>query len=313
MNISNYFGEASALCAALFWAVATVLYARLGEHVSALKLNLLKNVLAAIMLLLTLWASGSFLPVIGLKAGAFFVLSGAVGIGIGDTAYFGALRYIGARRALLLLVLSPPLTALIALGLLGESLRPWSWLGIAITIAGVAWVITERVAGRQDQLNHTARGVVFGLVAVLGQSAGSILARMVFLEDRVSPLTGAIFRLLGGLSIVLMGLPFERADAPANRVAGHRHFRRLDGVLVGLGDDDHRLRHARLGGLVLVVRGQAVAEHRGGPPNPTGQSNSTFVLRTSLPRAAARIKGRGADNGQVQRRHVIRAVTGAGA
>ena len=212
MILTEYLGEASALCAALLWAVATVLYARLGEHVTALKLNLLKNLLATVMLLVTLWASGSILPLIGLKAGVLFFLSGAVGIGMGDTAYFGALRFIGARRAILLLVLSPPLTAVIALGLLGESLPAWAWFGIAITVVGVAWVITERVAGPRGQSNHTVRGVIYGLVAVLGQSVGSILARMVFLEDQVSPLLGAIFRLLGGLFIVFFCLPFDRAD-----------------------------------------------------------------------------------------------------
>ena len=213
MIFVQYLGEASALCAALLWAVATVLYARLGEHVSALKLNLLKNLLATGMLLVTLWVGGSILPAVGINAGLLFLLSGAVGIGIGDTAYFGALQYIGARRAILLLVLSPPITALIALGLLGETLSPWAWLGIAITVAGVAWVITERVAGPRGQLNHTGRGVIYGLVAVLGQSIGSILARMVFLENPVSPLAGAILRVLGGLFIVFICLPFDPGSA----------------------------------------------------------------------------------------------------
>ena len=208
---SQYIGEASALCAAFLWAVATVLYARLGEHISALKLNLIKNVLAAGMLLMTLWAGGSFLPALGAKAGILFLLSGAVGIGVGDTAYFGALRYIGARKSLLLLVLSPPLTAVIALLFLGETLAPWAWWGIAVTGAGVAWVITERVSEPEGQSGRTGRGVIYGLVAVLGQSFGSILAHMVFLEARVSPLSGAFFRLLGGLAIVIIGLPFDRS------------------------------------------------------------------------------------------------------
>jgi len=39
---------------------------------------------------------------------------GAAGIGIGDSAYFGALKHIGPRRALLIAVLSPPITRILA-------------------------------------------------------------------------------------------------------------------------------------------------------------------------------------------------------
>jgi drug/metabolite transporter (DMT)-like permease len=210
IDISGYVGEASALCAAFFWALATVLYARVGEQVSALRLNLLKNVIAAAMLLATLQAGDALLPILGSTSGILFFLSGAVGIGIGDTAYFAALRYIGARRSLLLLVLSPSLTAMFALIFLGEFLPPGAWLGIGVTGVGVAWVITERVAGLKGQPDHTVRGVIFGLVAVMGQSIGAILARMVFLETEASPLAGALFRLSGGLAVVLIALPFDR-------------------------------------------------------------------------------------------------------
>jgi drug/metabolite transporter (DMT)-like permease len=219
IDISGYAGEASALCAAFFWALATVLYARLGERVSALRLNLLKNVLAAAMLLATLQVGGSLLPVLDLESGILFFLSGAFGIGIGDTAYFAALRYIGARRSLLLLVLSPSLTAVFAMIFLGEFLLPWAWLGIGVTGTGVAWVITERVAGPGGKPGHMVMGVGFGLVAVLGQSIGAILARMVFLEVQASPLAGALLRLLGGLAVVLIGLPFDRG-VPGGKAVG---------------------------------------------------------------------------------------------
>jgi drug/metabolite transporter (DMT)-like permease len=221
---SEYPGEVSALAAALFWALATVLYARMGAHISALRLNLLKNVLAGAMLLITIWAGGDTLADMETKALVLFILSGAVGIGLGDTAYFAALRYIGARRALLLLVLSPPLTALMALFFLGETLAPLAWPGIAVTVAGVAWVITERVAGHPEPSALRLRGLACALVAVLGQSIGSVLARLVFVETAFSPLSGALLRLTGGLVVVLIGLPFDR-PAPHGRFHNRRDAR----------------------------------------------------------------------------------------
>jgi drug/metabolite transporter (DMT)-like permease len=78
---------------------------------------------------------------------AFLSLSGAIGIGFGDTAYFASLNCVGARRALLLEALAPPLTALFAGVFLGEILPPSAWLGIALTVVGVAWVVLPWVVG----------------------------------------------------------------------------------------------------------------------------------------------------------------------
>ena len=47
-------GELAALGGALLWAIASVLYRRVGEQVPPLELNLLKGILALAMLTLTL-------------------------------------------------------------------------------------------------------------------------------------------------------------------------------------------------------------------------------------------------------------------
>jgi drug/metabolite transporter (DMT)-like permease len=56
-------------------------------------------------------------------------LSGVIGIGLGDTAYFAAINRLGPRRALLLETLAPPIAALLALVFLQEALSLRAWLG----------------------------------------------------------------------------------------------------------------------------------------------------------------------------------------
>ncbi len=204
-------GELAALGGAFLWAVASVIYTRVGRAVGPAEMNLLKNVVALAMLGLTLLFVGQALPDAAGPAVALLLLSGVVGIGLGDTAYFETLNAVGPRRALLLETLAPPLAALLALVFLGERLHPGAWLGIAVTVVGVIWVITEGApqAGSGTAREAVAvaggrlrRGLLFGLLAALAQAGGAVLSRAAFLEADVSSLWSAFLRLAAGAVVL---------------------------------------------------------------------------------------------------------------
>ncbi|MEJ2170668.1 MAG: hypothetical protein P8X90_34680 [Desulfobacterales bacterium] len=48
-GFSYYYGEMAALSAAFLWALASVLYGRIGQYLAPLKMNLLKNIIAMVM------------------------------------------------------------------------------------------------------------------------------------------------------------------------------------------------------------------------------------------------------------------------
>lgn len=204
-------GELAALGGAFLWAVASVIYTRVGRAVGPAEMNLLKNVVALAMLGLTLLFVGQALPDAAGPAVALLLLSGVVGIGLGDTAYFETLNAIGPRQALLLETLAPPLAALLALAFLGEKLHPGAWLGIGVTVVGVIWVITERApragSGAAPEAAAGAggrmrRGLLFGLLAALAQAGGAVLSRAAFLESDVSSLWSAFLRLAAGAVVL---------------------------------------------------------------------------------------------------------------
>ena len=215
MTISTIRGEMFALLAAFLWAISAVLFERLGKKIRPIEMNLLKGVIATILLGGTLVLLQE--PMDGLQPMGLTVLliSGAIGIGIGDTAFFEALKNLGARRTLLLGTLAPPMTALLALIFLGESLASASWLGILITVAGVAWVIAEQKrngngspAGHES--HHLRRGVAFGVLASLSQASGLVLSRYAFSFSSISPLQSAILRLIAGSLVVFAYIKFRR-------------------------------------------------------------------------------------------------------
>jgi len=212
-NLTRAFrGEFAALLAAFFWASATVLFGRIGRTIRPLEMNLIKNVIAAVMILITLAAMGNIFTPVEMKALILLFFSGAVGIGLGDTVYFRSLKCIGARRALLLWMLSPPLTGVFAHLFMREALNFGAWMGIFITIIGVAWVISERVRESDEKDLHLLKGIMFGMVSAVAQATGAVLSRAAFVYTAVSPLQSSLWRLLGGILVILVYIPMVRPE-----------------------------------------------------------------------------------------------------
>ncbi|MEO1388967.1 MAG: DMT family transporter [Cyanobacteria bacterium J06634_6] len=205
---SSFVGEGAALLAAFLWAAATLMFGRLGKSISPLVLNIVKGLFAIAMMIVTLaftslLSSGSAaMPALPTQAVWLLIVSGAVGIGLGDTAYFSAINTLGARRALLLETLAPPMAAVMAWVFLSEQLAFGAIAGITITLTGVAWVISERVPGVTQ--HSTSAGVRVALLATFCQASGAVLSRAALAETTVSPLWSSFIRLFAGL--VFMGV-----------------------------------------------------------------------------------------------------------
>lgn len=217
-------GELAALSAAAVWAIASLMFTRLSSDFGAIVMNYLKCVIAVVLMMVTfLILEGSLWPTtMSWSNLGILAVSGLVGLTIGDTAFFNALTRIGPRRALLLMALSPPTTALLAVPFLGEPITLRLGAGMLLTLGGVVWVILERTepveseAGPaqqadpledqpqnqpedqpEDQARVVVSGILFALLAMLCQSAGNVLTRLGAVAD--SPLAISIVRLSAGI------------------------------------------------------------------------------------------------------------------
>lgn len=113
-------------------------------------------------------------------------LSGFIGLVLGDSCGFKALVMIGPRLMTLLYATAPIFASIIAWIFLGEELRLVEILGIAITMGGVGWVVTERKSNNHWQSNQRNNhpdsgslryGILLGIGAALGQALGLVLAK----------------------------------------------------------------------------------------------------------------------------------------
>lgn len=197
-------GQLAALLAASFWAVATILYHRAGSHFSPLQMNLVKGVIATPLLFIVSLLLGNSLVV----SSGFWVLalSGVIGITVGDSCHFSALRRLGPWHAMLLEYLAPPLAAFMAWVFLADSLSTLEITGAVVTLSGVLWVVTEKAPDKKPALSLT--GILFGCGAALCQATGLVMAFSVLQSEQMNAIDAAFVRLAAGsvLLAVIVGL-----------------------------------------------------------------------------------------------------------
>ncbi|WP_373945646.1 DMT family transporter [Vibrio chagasii] len=205
-----YIGEIAAIGAAIVWACATWIYGQFGHRFSAMQLNIIKGLVASVMMLLVMPLIP--MPEFELSANHFWILaiSGIIGIAIGDSAYFAALKRIGANKTLLLESLAPPLSGVLALMFLGAALTLQSWLGVVITTLAVTFVVFQPSNSVSDDSTNQAQwsGIGYGLVASVCQASGVVISHYALVAGDIPPLLGALIRLTIGVFAVMMIIPF---------------------------------------------------------------------------------------------------------
>jgi drug/metabolite transporter (DMT)-like permease len=196
-----YGGEAAAFATALCWTVTALAFESAGRRIGSLAVNLIRLGIAFVFLTVFLAAvRGHALPDdASAHAWIWLGVSGLVGFTIGDLCLFRAFVVIGARLSLLLMSLVPPLSAVTAWMLMGETLTLRQWAAMAVTVFGVAWVVLERRTGGAGRPSGTpVAGVLLGLGGALGQAVGLALSK--FGMGEYHPFAATQIRVLAGFA-----------------------------------------------------------------------------------------------------------------
>jgi drug/metabolite transporter (DMT)-like permease len=198
-------GALAALAAALCWAVSSSIWRRLPTSLSAAQLNLIKNLLAVALQAPLLLAGGWLVPPAAL---VLLLLSGVLGIALGDSLYFAALRRLGTRRTLTLEAASPAV-ALLGGGLL---LAEWPRIPQGVGVALICFSVTM-VARQQPPASATGSGplppggqrlgLLLALAALLCGSGGALLSRAALRDSVLTPLQSATLRLAAAALVML--------------------------------------------------------------------------------------------------------------
>jgi len=215
--LAPFTGEIIAFLTVLCWTVGAQFFEAAGKRVGSLTVNLVRLVLAAVFLCLTLLVTkGQLLPWdFPLSNWGWLALSGVIGFALGDMFLFKAFVEIGPRISMLVMSLSAPVTALIGRAFLGEVYGPLQWLGILVTLGGVAMVILERNGTGSNEAaipknrfvkKITPHGVVMAFLGMLGQAVGYILSKVGMMSggEMLDPVAATTIRVLAGTSGVIV-------------------------------------------------------------------------------------------------------------
>jgi len=173
-------GELFALATAGCWVVTAMSFEAAGKRVGSLAVNLIRLYIGFACLLVFCWITrGLPLPLDASRHQWFWlVLSGIVGLALGDLFLFRALVILGARISMLIMALVPLLTTLLGWLVLKESMTAMSLLGMALTVTGIALVILQRNPGEMTfKTSQPVAGLLFALGGALGQAGGLVLSK----------------------------------------------------------------------------------------------------------------------------------------
>ena len=216
--MSIYYGEIAALLTAFCWMLSSLCWTVAGERVGSLVVNIIRLLVALPMLLLI--AALSQTETFPFSASAhtwrWLGLSGFFGFFVCDLFLFRSFLMIGPRLGLLILSLSPPLTALIGWLILGEHLTLTNWVGMGLTLTGVVWVIFESpspAAGTGRRYVFSMAGGLMAFVGAFAQAVAIVTAKM-GMQDGCTAIAATQIRLVTGLgSFILLILLLRRGSS----------------------------------------------------------------------------------------------------
>lgn len=184
--LDSHLGQAAGLATSVLWTATSLFFTAAAKRMGATVLNAWRILMAVALLGIThRLLSGLWIPHALPRQVLLLGASGLVGLTLGDLALFAAFVTIGPRMAMLIMTTSPLFAVLFGWWALDESLPAIAWVGIALTVGGVAWVVLERrregANGHKDEgadhTRHRARGCLLAMIGSVCQAGGLLLSK----------------------------------------------------------------------------------------------------------------------------------------
>ena len=205
----NFIGELAALATSFFFAVTALIFTQTGRMVGSQATNQVRLTFALIYLvIINLVFFREPLP-FSAESSRWLGLSGIIGLSLGNAFLFQALVSIGPRLGTLLLSLAPIFGSIIAWVFFGEVLDILQITGIVLALTGIAWVVLSHEEPPNTPRGHTRRGVLFGVLAGLGQAVGLVLSKQGMFGD-FSPFQANAIRMLAAVIFIWGWALFDR-------------------------------------------------------------------------------------------------------
>jgi len=210
----SYVGEISAVATAFCWSVTSYAFTSATRKVGALQVNIDRMILASFILFTIVLVFG-FSLTLTFNQVSNLILSGVLGLVLGDSFLFKSFQLIGARLGIIIMALVPALSTVLAYFFLDEVIAYIGLLGMILTIAGILTVVLEKNNTKKNYLAFNKLGIFYGFLGALGQASGLIFAKFAFEGGELNGFSASFIRLFSASLIILpLAATFRRYKNP---------------------------------------------------------------------------------------------------
>ncbi len=224
-------GFFAAISAVISWTFACSIWRRQSENLLPRQINIYKNLLASIFFLpvvLTIsWVSDMF---------SIFVLmiSGIVGISIGDTLYINSLKIIGTRKTLSFEALTPIIATTLGTFSINEIYPQKVWIGSLIVSFSLLMIVRQNTFQKEDSREINILGILCAFGSVFCAVLAALMSRLILISSSLTPLQTTEIRLLSASIFLFLIFKKDFIDLLTNRsITKQNHSSLILSTLLG--------------------------------------------------------------------------------
>ena len=198
-------GFFAAITAVFSWTFACSIWRKESKILLPRQINIYKNIFASIIFFPVVfsisWISQTYSIFI-------LMLSGIVGIAIGDTLYINSLKILGTRKTLSFEALTPIIATILGSLTINEIYSTKVWIGCLLVSFSLFMIVRQKTYEKDESKDLNIYGIFYALGSIFCAVFAALMSRVILISSTLSPLQTTEIRLLSA-SIFLI-LIFKR-------------------------------------------------------------------------------------------------------
>tara|TARA_B100001029_G_C15005469_1_gene420830 strand:- start:45 stop:911 length:867 start_codon:yes stop_codon:yes gene_type:complete len=186
-------GYLAAISAVFFWTFACSVWRKESEYLLPRKINIYKNLLASIFFLPVVFSINWFSD---MRSIFVLMISGVVGIAIGDTLYINSLRIIGTRKTLSFEAITPIIATTMGTLSIDEIYPQKVWIGSFIVSFSLLMIVRQNTYKNDQSSKIKIIGILCAFGSVLCAVFAALMSRIILISSTLTPLQTTEIRLL---------------------------------------------------------------------------------------------------------------------
>ena len=197
MQYSLNLGDIYAILTAICWSCGVICFDIAGRVLNSLQISLLKNIVGVLGFIIFLFIQSDSFPSFSQHEYFILILSGVIGVAIGDLLFLASLRRIGSGLSAIISTSYSVSIFILAYIMYQEVISVFAYLGGVLVISGVIIGTMEKPDNKTPKNIYI--GVFYGILAHLFTAYSVLLLRPVMESHPVVPIalvrfsTGIIF------------------------------------------------------------------------------------------------------------------------